>query len=88
MVTRGQTMSEERKKLIAAGREQARVRQRITGYPVGCRVRVISDAARSYKDRVGTVSEHNMGEVGVLFGVGGSAVWFAPAQLTRIREVQ
>lgn len=88
MVTRGQTMSEEQKKVLAAGREQAKVRQRIVGFPVGCKVKVVRDRHRIYLDRVGTVSEHNMGEVGVQFTASGAAVWFKPADLARIKEVR
>jgi hypothetical protein len=33
-----------------------------------------------YGDRVGTVTEHNAGEIGVTFGHG--TVWFRPDELT------
>ena len=84
MVTRGGALSDEQRQLMAAGREKAKERKRIIGFPVGCKVIVRHPPAGSYHQRVGTVSEHHMGELGVVFTTGSAAVWFMPNQLTRV----
>jgi hypothetical protein len=86
MVTRGGSLSDEQKLRIAAGRVQAKERKRIIGFPVGAKVIVRHPPARGYDGRVGTVSEHLMGEVGVQFTTGSSAVWFMPDQLVRVKN--
>lgn len=79
-------MSDGQKEAIAAGRERAKERKRIIGFPVGCKVIVRHANAREYDGRVGTVTEHHMGEVGVQFVVSAAALWFLPEHLVRVKE--
>jgi hypothetical protein len=84
MVARGVAVSEERKQAMAEGRAAARERARIVGFPVKCKVRVETPREPRYHGRVGTVSEHNEGEIGVRFVQSDPAVWFLPGQLVRL----
>jgi hypothetical protein len=84
MVARGTKISDDRRQAIAAGREAAKERSRIVGFPVRSKVRVQTPGEARFDGKVGTVSEHNMGECGVRFAVGTPAVWFLPEQLVRV----
>jgi hypothetical protein len=55
---------------------------KITGLPKGAQVQVNSTCR--YNGKRGVVDCHNLGEVGVQFGGGGAAVWFAPEELLRV----
>lgn len=84
MVARGVKLSDERKRASAEGRAAARERERIIGFPVRCAVRVNTPREPRFNGRSGTVSEHNMGEVGVRFAPSEPAVWFLPEHLIRV----
>jgi hypothetical protein len=84
MVARGAKISEARRRAMLEGREAAKVRARIVGFPVECRVRVNTPREMRFNGKVGTVSEHNLGECGVRFSTGSPSVWFLPEQLIRL----
>lgn len=84
MVARGTKISPERRQAMIEGREAAKERERIVGFPVRCAVRVNTPREPRFNNKVGTVSEHNMGEVGVRFVASEPAVWFLPKQLIRV----
>lgn len=84
MVARGKTLSEEQRRAMTEGRERAKEAGRIVGFPVRCAVRVDTPQEPRFHGKTGTVSEHNLGEIGVRFSAGGPAVWFLPNMLIRV----
>jgi hypothetical protein len=88
MVARGQTMSDGQKKILSDGREAAKERTRIVGFPLGCVVRVNHPVDRQHHGQEGTVGEHNLGEVGVRFTKGGPSIWYRPQDLVRVPKIR
>jgi len=85
MVARGEKLSAAQRQKMTDGRAAAKEAGRIVGLPVRCVVRVNTPRELRYHGKTGTVSEHNLGEVGVRFG-GGPAVWFLPDMLIRVAD--
>ena len=73
MVARGGKLSAEQRQKMTEGRVAAKEAGRIIGFPVRCAVRVNTPREPRYHGKTGTVSEHNLGEIGVRFSVGGPA---------------
>ena len=87
MVARGRTLSAEQKQKMNDGRVAAKKAARIIGFPVDCEVRVDTPGEPRYHGKTGTVTEHNLGEIGVRFG-SSAAVWFLPNMLIRVANGQ
>jgi hypothetical protein len=69
--------SDEQKAAMQAGRERAKVRNRILGFPLGATVKV-HDHTR-WNNEVGVVFEHNGPEVGVK--IRSTQIWCLPKEL-------
>jgi hypothetical protein len=62
--------------------ENVRTYERITGLPVGARVKIGTTPGGHFNGRTGVVDNHNMGEVGV--EIGGRVYYYRPSEVTKL----